>query len=114
MGGLIAYFVVMSVAGRTVTAVLPVLLVMELRSIMGLLMLLRLVLAAGGLKAMRTPRPLAHVGAMSRSMPATMPGSLRLALSCSPRLSPLSSTPPSERRLWSSCPSASGSTGSRF
>lgn len=62
MGGSIACFVVMSVAGRTVTAGLPVLLVMELRSVIGFVMLLPLVFLAGGLTAMRTPRPLAHLG----------------------------------------------------
>ncbi|HEV7254904.1 MAG TPA: DMT family transporter [Mesorhizobium sp.] len=62
MGGSIACFVVMSVAGRAATAELPVLLVMELRSVIGFIMLLPLVFAAGGLAAMRTPRPLTHLG----------------------------------------------------
>lgn len=62
MAGSILCFVVMSVASRTATAALPVVLVMELRSLLGFLMLLPLVLAAGGFAAMRTARPLVHLG----------------------------------------------------
>jgi drug/metabolite transporter (DMT)-like permease len=62
MAGSIAAFLTMSVAGRTTTAVLDVFQVMELRSTIGFLMLLPLVWLVGGLSAMRTQRPLVHLG----------------------------------------------------
>jgi drug/metabolite transporter (DMT)-like permease len=62
MGCSIICFVVMSVAGRTLTAELDVFQVMEMRSVIGFFMLLPLVYAAGGLDAMRTRRPLIHIG----------------------------------------------------
>jgi len=62
MVGWIASFLVMSVAGRAVIPALDVFQVMELRSVLGFLMLLPLVWLAGGLPAMRTGRPLQHVG----------------------------------------------------
>jgi drug/metabolite transporter (DMT)-like permease len=62
MAGSIAAFLTMSIAGRTTTAVLDVFQVMELRSTIGFLMLLPLVWLAGGFPAMRTQRPLFHVG----------------------------------------------------
>jgi drug/metabolite transporter (DMT)-like permease len=62
MAGSIASFVVMSVAGRATTAVLDVFEVLELRSALGLVMLLPLVHLAGGFAAMRTGRPLLHLG----------------------------------------------------
>ena len=61
MAGSIACFLTMSVAGRTVTAALDVFQVMEMRSIIGLVMLSPLIYRAGGLKAMRTRRPALHV-----------------------------------------------------
>ncbi|AZO29917.1 MULTISPECIES: DMT family transporter [Mesorhizobium] len=57
----IASFLAMSVAGRTATAALNVFQVLELRSVIGFFILLPLVMAGGGFKAMRTERPLAHV-----------------------------------------------------
>lgn len=62
MAGSIACFLTMSVAGRTATAALDVFQVMEMRSVIGWFMLLPLVAAAGGFGAMRTRRPLQHVG----------------------------------------------------
>lgn len=58
----ICSFVVMSVAGRALTSKLEVFQVMEMRSIIGLVLILPLVWSAGGLRAMRTKRPMAHVG----------------------------------------------------
>jgi drug/metabolite transporter (DMT)-like permease len=55
-------FLVMSVSGRETTAALNVFEVLELRSTIGLLMLLPLVFAEGGFRAMLTRRPLMHVG----------------------------------------------------
>lgn len=55
-------FVVMSVAGRATTKVLDVFQVLELRSVIGFLIILPLVFASGGLRAMATQRPLAHLG----------------------------------------------------
>jgi len=62
MAGSIASFLIMSVAGRATTSVLDVFQVMEMRSVIGFLMLLPLVQLAGGLAAMRTKRPLQHIG----------------------------------------------------
>lgn len=62
MGCSIMCFIVMSVAGRTLTAQLDVFQVMEMRSIIGFFMLLPLVFAAGGFRAMRTQRPILHLG----------------------------------------------------
>jgi drug/metabolite transporter (DMT)-like permease len=62
MAGSIASFLVMSVAGRAVTPVLDVFEVMELRSIIGFFILLPLVVTSGGFAAMRTKRPLQHLG----------------------------------------------------
>lgn len=62
MAGSIACFLTMSVAGRTAMATLDVFQLMEMRSVIGWFMLLPLVLRAGGFAAMRTRRPLQHVG----------------------------------------------------
>lgn len=57
----IASFLTMSVAGRATTAELNVFQVLELRSVIGLFILLPLVMISGGFAAMRTKRPLAHI-----------------------------------------------------
>lgn len=62
MAGSISSFLVMSVAGRATTASLDVFQVMEMRSVIGFIMLLPLVFAVGGFAAMRTKRPLQHLG----------------------------------------------------
>lgn len=62
MAASIASFLTMSVAGRATAAVLDVFQVMEMRSVIGFVMLLPLVYSAGGFAAMRTRRPLAHIG----------------------------------------------------
>jgi drug/metabolite transporter (DMT)-like permease len=62
MGASITCFVVMSVAGRAATAELDVFQVMLIRSVAGFFMLLPLVQLVGGLRAMRTVRPLQHLG----------------------------------------------------
>lgn len=61
MAGSIASFIAMSVAGRETTKVLDVVQVMELRALIGLLVLLPIVFASGGLSAMRTRHPLLHI-----------------------------------------------------
>jgi drug/metabolite transporter (DMT)-like permease len=58
----IASFLTMTVAGRETTDVLNVFQVLELRSVIGLVILMPLVLASGGLSAMRTARPWMHIG----------------------------------------------------
>lgn len=58
----IASFLAMSVAGRATTAELNVFQVLELRSVIGFFILLPLVTMSGGFAAMRTQRPLAHLG----------------------------------------------------
>ncbi|AZN99620.1 DMT family transporter [Mesorhizobium sp. M9A.F.Ca.ET.002.03.1.2] len=57
----VASFLTMSVAGRATTAELNVFQVLELRSVIGLLILLPLVMISGGFAAMRTKRPVAHI-----------------------------------------------------
>lgn len=61
MAGWLVLMVVMAVSGRQATRELDVFQIMEVRSLMGLLLLAPLVVAAGGLRAMRTTRPLLHV-----------------------------------------------------
>ncbi|MEO6624055.1 MAG: DMT family transporter [Burkholderiaceae bacterium] len=61
MAGWLTLMVVMAVAGRQVTRTLDVFQVMEVRSLIGLLLLYPLVRAAGGLRAMRTNLPVLHV-----------------------------------------------------
>ena len=62
MGGSIASFLMMTVAGRAVIPALDVFQVMEMRSVIGWFILLPLVFASGGFRAMRTSRPLQHIG----------------------------------------------------
>jgi drug/metabolite transporter (DMT)-like permease len=62
MAGSIASFLVMSIAGRATTAELNVFQVLEMRSVIGFFMLLPLIHFSGGFAAMRTERPLQHVG----------------------------------------------------
>ena len=62
MGGSIASFLTMTVAGRAIMPDLDVFQVMEMRSVIGWFILLPLVLASGGFAAMRTKRPLQHIG----------------------------------------------------
>lgn len=62
MGGSIASFLTMTVAGRAIMPALDVFQVMEMRSVIGWFILLPLVLYSGGFAAMRTKRPLQHIG----------------------------------------------------
>lgn len=62
MAGSVTCFLVMSVAGRATTAELDVVQVLEMRSIIGLAMILPLVGLAGGFGAMATQRPVMHIG----------------------------------------------------
>lgn len=62
MSGSVTSFLVMSIAGRETTAELDVFQVLELRSVIGFFILLPLVFVAGGFSAMRTQRPLQHIG----------------------------------------------------
>src|SRR3954451_23346814 len=57
MSGWLAAMLVMLVAGREAARTLHVFQIMEMRSLIGLLLLYPLVRAAGGLRAMRTGRP---------------------------------------------------------
>ncbi len=61
MAGSIACFLAMSVAGRTAMARLDVFQVLEMRSVIGWVMILPLVHRAGGFRAMLTSRPGLHV-----------------------------------------------------
>jgi drug/metabolite transporter (DMT)-like permease len=62
MAGWLACMVVMAVAGREATRELHVFQVMELRSLIGLVMLYPVIHANGGFRALRTTRPWLHIG----------------------------------------------------
>jgi drug/metabolite transporter (DMT)-like permease len=62
MGGSITSFLTMTVAGRAIMPALDVFQVMEMRSVIGWFILLPLVFVSGGFAAMRTKRPLQHIG----------------------------------------------------
>jgi drug/metabolite transporter (DMT)-like permease len=62
MAGWLAAMLVLMVAGREITRELDVFQLMELRSVIGLLMLAPLIYRNGGLAGMRTARPLQHIG----------------------------------------------------
>jgi drug/metabolite transporter (DMT)-like permease len=61
MAGWLGLMVVMAVSGRQATRELDVFQIMEVRSLIGMLLLAPLVYAGGGFRAMRTTRPLLHV-----------------------------------------------------
>jgi drug/metabolite transporter (DMT)-like permease len=62
MAGWLACMVVMAVAGRETTRELNVFQVMELRSLIGLVMLYPIIVANGGIRAMRTRHPWQQIG----------------------------------------------------
>ena len=62
MSGWLTLMVTIAVAGREAARDVPVIEMMELRSLIGLALLLPLVWHAGGRRAMRTERPGAHLG----------------------------------------------------
>ena len=62
MTGWLALMLIVAVAGREAMRELNVFQVMEIRSVLGFLMLYPLVRINGGLAAMRTSRPLQHLG----------------------------------------------------
>jgi drug/metabolite transporter (DMT)-like permease len=62
MAGWLALMLIVAVAGRETTRELNVFEIMEVRSVLGFLMLYPLVHLNGGLAAMRTSRPLQHIG----------------------------------------------------
>jgi drug/metabolite transporter (DMT)-like permease len=62
MAGWLACMVVMAVAGRETTRELHVFQVMELRSLIGLVMLAPAIAASGGLRSLRTAHPWQQVG----------------------------------------------------
>jgi drug/metabolite transporter (DMT)-like permease len=62
MAGWLLLMVVMAIAGRQATQELDVFQIMEVRALIGILLLAPLVNAAGGLRAMHTARPLLHLG----------------------------------------------------
>ncbi len=61
MTGWLTAMVVIAVAGREAARTLSIFQIMEMRSVLGLFLLAPLVYAAGGLAAMRTRRPGAHL-----------------------------------------------------
>src|SRR3954465_5813259 len=62
MAGWLTLMLIVAVAGRETTRELNVFQIMEVRSLLGFCMLVPLIHASGGFTAMRTTRPLAHVG----------------------------------------------------
>jgi drug/metabolite transporter (DMT)-like permease len=62
MAGWLALMLIVAIAGRETTRELNVFQIMELRSILGLFMLYPLVRINGGFAAMKTSRPLQHIG----------------------------------------------------
>lgn len=62
MAGWLAAMLVLMIAGREIARELDIFQLMELRSVIGLLMLAPLVHRNGGLAGMRTARPLQHIG----------------------------------------------------
>ena len=62
MGGWLALILIVTVAGREATRELNVFQIMEVRSSLGLCMLYPLIRVSGGFAAMRTSRPLQHIG----------------------------------------------------
>jgi len=62
MAGWLSLMLIVAVAGRETTRELNVFQIMEVRSLLGFCMLYPLVHLSGGLAAMKTARPLAHVG----------------------------------------------------
>jgi drug/metabolite transporter (DMT)-like permease len=62
MAGWLALMLIVAVAGRETTRELNVFQIMEVRSILGFCMLYPLVRMNGGFAAMRTSRPLQHIG----------------------------------------------------
>jgi drug/metabolite transporter (DMT)-like permease len=62
MAGWLALMLVVTIAGREATRELNVFQIMELRSTIGFLLLLPLIRRSGGFAAMKTQRPLQHIG----------------------------------------------------
>ena len=62
MAGWLALMLIVAVAGRETTRELNVFQIMEVRSILGFFMLYPLIRINGGLAAMKTSRPLQHIG----------------------------------------------------
>ena len=62
MAGWLALMLIMTIAGRETTRELSVFQIMEVRSIIGFLMLYPLIRMHGGFAAMKTSRPLQHIG----------------------------------------------------
>jgi drug/metabolite transporter (DMT)-like permease len=62
MAGWLALMLIIAIAGRETTRELNVFQIMEVRSILGFLMLYPLIRRSGGFSAMKTARPLQHVG----------------------------------------------------
>src|SRR6202035_3305711 len=62
MAGWLTLMLIVAIAGRETTRELNVFQIMELRSILRLCMLYPLVRFSGGLAAMKTARPLQHIG----------------------------------------------------
>jgi drug/metabolite transporter (DMT)-like permease len=62
MAGWLALMLIVAIAGRETTRELNVFEIMEIRSIIGFFMLYPWVRGSGGFAAMKTPRPLQHIG----------------------------------------------------
>lgn len=62
MVGWLSLMLVLLVAGRELSREIDAFLIMELRSVIGLIMLIPLILMSGGFASLKTARPLQHIG----------------------------------------------------
>ena len=77
MAGWLALMLIVTVAGREATRELNVFEIMELRCIIGLLLLYPLIRLSGGFAAMKTKRPLQHIARNTSIMAGSSAGSMR-------------------------------------
>ena len=77
MAGWLALMLIVAIAGRETTRELNVFQIMEIRSILGFLMLYPLIRANGGFAAMKTRGRCSISGAISFTMPRSLAGSSR-------------------------------------
>lgn len=77
MAGWLSLMLVMAVAGRETTRELNVFQIMEVRSLLGFLLLSPFIYRAGGFKVLRTSRLPQHIGRNLRTMLRSSAGSSR-------------------------------------
>lgn len=108
MGCSLCCTLLMTVAGRETTKELGLFQIMEMRSVIGLLLLSPLVLHAGGLAAMKTAHPFQHISRNVAHYGGQSPGSMRSPSFRWRRSSPSSSPRRYGPHFWPWCSLASG------